>query len=96
MQIYKINGQIYTDSRPLVRLNVSVTVKNKNKIETGSYGFGGRDMYSLIFKNDSWKNAVSTAYQQALIRLEAKAVNLLENKPLFLVVDGLEYYCMKL
>ena len=30
-------------------------------------------MYSLIFKNDSWKNAVSTAYQQALIRLEAKA-----------------------
>ena len=73
VQIYKINGQIYTDSRPLVRLNVSVTVKNKNKIETGSYGHGGRDMYSLIFKNDSWKNAVSTAYQQALIRLEAKA-----------------------
>ena len=36
VQIFKINGQIYTDSRPLVRLNVSLTVKNKHKIETGS------------------------------------------------------------
>ena len=73
VQIYRINGQVYTDSRPLVRLNVTVSVKHKGKVETGSYGFGGREMYSLVFKTDSWVNAVDNAYRQALVRLEAKA-----------------------
>ena len=73
VQIYRINGQIYSDSRPLVRLNVTVSLKHKGKVETGSYGFGGREMYSLVFKTDSWVNAVDNAYRQALVRLEAKA-----------------------
>ncbi len=73
VQIYRINGQIYSDSRPLVRLNVTVSLKHKGKVETGSYGFGGREMYSLVFKTDSWVSAVDNAYRQALVRLEAKA-----------------------
>ena len=72
VEIFKINGFIYNDSRPLVRLNVSVSVKSKNKVETGSYGFGGRDMYSLVFKKTSWVHAVEKAYKQALTKLDAK------------------------
>ena len=72
VEILKQKGAFYRDFRPLVRLNIAVSVK-KNKIETGSFGFGGRDMYDLIFKKKSWELAVQAAYKQAVTKLSAIA-----------------------
>ena len=72
IEIIKQKGDFFSDYRPLVRLNVTVSVK-KNRIETGSYGFGGRDMYALIFKKNSWEHAVRQAYDQAITKLSAIA-----------------------
>ena len=72
IEIYKQNGEIFYDYRPLVRLNVTVSVK-KNKIETGSYGFGGRDMYELVFNKNAWEKAVNIAYKQATTKLSSVA-----------------------
>ncbi len=73
IEIYKENGEFFNDSRPLVRMNVSISVERDKKIENGSYGFGGRHMYDLLFKDENWKRAVDKAYTQAIIRLDAIA-----------------------
>ena len=71
IEIYKEGGITFDDSRPLVRLNVNVSIERNNSIENGSYGFGGRHMYDLLFMEKNWKNAVDKAYHQALVRLDA-------------------------
>ena len=71
IEIYKERGITFYDSRPLVRLNVNVSIERNNSIENGSYGFGGRHMYDLLFMEKNWKNAVDKAYNQALVRLDA-------------------------
>ena len=71
IEVLKGDGVFYTDSRPLVRLNINVSVEGKNGVENGSFGFGGRYMYDSLFDEKNWRNAVDTAYKQALIRLDA-------------------------
>ena len=71
IEVTRGDGVFYSDSRPLVRLNVNVSVEGKNGVENGSFGFGGRYMYDSIFQEEQWKNAVDTAYNHALIRLDA-------------------------
>ena len=71
IEVTKGDGLFYSDSRPLVRLNVNVSVEGKSGVENGSFGFGGRYMYDSIFQEEQWKNAVDTAYNHALIRLDA-------------------------
>ena len=71
VEILKNLGNIFSDLRPLVRLNVSITVRKNNITETGSFGLGGRYMYDTLFNENVWKDAVDSAYNQALIRLEA-------------------------
>ena len=71
IEILKKDSQLYNDFRPLVRLNINITVKNRNKIENGSYGFGGRDIYELVYDEKSWIKAADEAYKQALLRLDA-------------------------
>ncbi len=71
IEIYKGNGIYFSDLRPLVRLNVNISIERNKSIENGSYGFGGRHMYDLLFEEDNWRNAVDKAYNQALVRLDA-------------------------
>mgnify|MGYP001176066984 FL=1 len=73
IEIFKQSGNFFNDSRPLVRLNVNVTLEKKNLTETGSFGFGGRHTYDSIFDENNWKKAVDSAYRQALVKLEAVA-----------------------
>ena len=72
IEISKKNGAFFYDSRPLVRLNVNISVEKKGKIETGSYGMGGRYMYDNLFLSKSWKCAVDNAYNQAVLKLSSK------------------------
>ena len=72
VRILRADGQMLDDIRPLVRLGVNITVKNKNKMETGSYGSGGRYGYDLLLDEKNWKYHVDEALRQALIMMEAK------------------------
>ena len=72
VRILRADGQMFDDIRPLVRLGVNIAVKNNNKMETGSYGSGGRHGYDLLLDEKNWKFHVDEALRQALIMLEAK------------------------
>ena len=54
IEIIKEGGNIFYDSRPLVRMNISMSVQKK-KNQTGSFGFGGRYMYDKLFKPTTGK-----------------------------------------
>lgn len=67
------NGASFYDSRPLVRMNINISVEKKGKIENGSFGMGGRYLYKNLFDEKNWKEGCNKAYQQALVKLSAKA-----------------------
>ena len=71
VDILRPSGQELSDIRPLVRLNISVTLEDKGKKETGSVGFGGRYSYSDFFIEQNWKEEVHKAVSQAKIMLQA-------------------------
>ena len=73
INILRPTGEILEDTRPLVRLNISVTLEHNGKKETGSVGLGGRTLYGDIFSEIIWKKEVKKALEQADIMLEAKA-----------------------
>ena len=49
INILRPTGQILEDVRPLVRLNITITLEHKGKKETGSVGLGGRTLYGGTF-----------------------------------------------
>ena len=71
VHIVRAGGEAATDIRPLVRLNVSVVVGDGNRMETGSYGTGGRVPYEKFLKSETWRAAVDEALRQALVNLES-------------------------
>ncbi len=72
VEIMRPGGLIVRDVRPLVRLNVSVTVGEGDRQESGSTGAGGRETYERIMAPDFWKAQVDEAYRMALVNLEAQ------------------------
>ncbi len=72
IEVLTKDGNTFYDSRPLVRLNINISVEKKGKIETGSFGMGGRYLYEKIFSENSWINGVKKAYQQAVTKHDAK------------------------
>ena len=73
VEIMRPGGEHAADIRPLVRLNVSVVVEKDGRMETGSYGVGGRVTYERYLQPDSWKATVDEALRQALVNLESVA-----------------------
>ena len=71
VQIIRPGDLRVADVRPLVRLNVSVVVGQGDRMESGSYGTGGRVTYEQYLDPASWKSAVDEAIRQALINLES-------------------------
>ncbi len=71
IKILKPSGQGLSDVRPLVRLNVSITLEEDGKKETGSVGFGGRYSYNDFFQEKTWKAEVKKAITQADIMVKA-------------------------
>ena len=71
IQIIRSGGDRLADIRPLVRLNVSVVVEQEGRMESGSYGTGGRQGFETFVTPDAWKGAVDEALRQALVNLEA-------------------------
>ena len=73
IEIIKTDGKKTGDIRPLVRLNVSVTVEENGRMETGSYGAGGRVTYDKYISPDQWHYHADEALRQALVNLDAIA-----------------------
>ena len=71
VHILRANGQPAADIRPLVRLNVTIVAGDGKRMETGSYGTGGRATYGDFLKEGTWKAAVDEALRQALVNLES-------------------------
>ena len=69
--ILRKGGYHCGDIRPLVRLNISVTVDNGKRMETGSNGIGGRKNYIEFFNEKNWKDQVKDAIRQAIINLKS-------------------------
>ena len=73
VQILRADGSRAADIRPLVRLNVSVMVEHNGRMETGSFGTGGRVPFDAYMTPAAWKAAVDEALRQALVNLESVA-----------------------
>ena len=71
VQILRPEGGYMADIRPLVRLNVSIVVERDGRMESGSHGTGGRQLYDGLLSRDTWTAAVDEALRQALINLES-------------------------
>jgi TldD protein len=69
VRIVRADGSHASDVRPLVRLNVAVIVAEGDRMETGSYGMGGRVAYDGLLQKSSWQGAVDEALRQALVNL---------------------------
>jgi TldD protein len=69
--ILRPDGNLNTDDRPLVRLNISVTVERNGRRESGSTGAGGRDAFEVWLNPDSWKAMADEALRIARVNLEA-------------------------
>ncbi len=73
VEIVRADGFIATDVRPLVRLNVSIVAEQNGRRETGSYGIGGRYLYTDLFEPATYNRAIDEALSQALVNLESIA-----------------------
>ena len=71
IRIMRPDGVEVGDIRPLVRLNVNIVVEKDGRMETGSYGSGGRLTYEGFLDPRAWKTSVDEALRQALVNLES-------------------------
>ena len=71
VQILRSGGHRVADIRPLVRMNVSVVLEQDGRMETGSYGVGGRVTYERYMDAASWKAVVDEAFRQAEVNLQS-------------------------
>ncbi|MGE0596478.1 MAG: metalloprotease TldD [Hyphomonadaceae bacterium] len=71
LTILRPDGAMLNDHRPLVRINVSVTVERDGRRESGSAGAGGREPYEVFIAPDRWKKLADEALRIALVNLDA-------------------------
>ena len=72
VHILRKGGYNCGDIRPLVRLNISITVDDGKRMETGSSGAGGRKNYIDFFDENIWKEQTRDALRQAITNLKSK------------------------
>ena len=73
VKIIGADGREAADVRPLTGLMISVIVKNGDRMESGSFGLGGRYAYDRIISENVWKSAADEALRVALLNLESVA-----------------------
>ena len=71
VDILRPDGAVFSDIRPLVRLNVSVTLEANGRRESASAGAGGRAAYDEWIHPDRWKDMVRCAIRKASVNLES-------------------------
>jgi TldD protein len=71
VMILRPDGAMAEDARPLVRVNVSITVEQNGRRENGSSGAGGREPYEVFIQPERWKAMANEALRIALVNLES-------------------------
>ena len=71
VEILRGDGRLIRDVRPLVRINVQITVEKDGRRESGMSGAGGRAAFEAWISPDKWREQVDEALRQALVNLEA-------------------------
>ena len=71
VEILRADGRVLRDVRPLVRLNVQVTVEREGRRETGNSGAGGRAGFEAWITPERWKAEVEEALRMALVNLDS-------------------------
>jgi TldD protein len=73
VEILRADGRLLRDVRPLVRVNVSITVEKDGRRESASSGAGGRAGFETWIRPGHWQDQVDEALRQALVNLDAVA-----------------------
>jgi len=73
VEVLRPDGRLLRDVRPLVRVNVSITVEKDGRRESGYSGAGGRASFDAWIRPDAWQGQVDEALRQALVNLDAVA-----------------------
>lgn len=73
VEILRADGRLIRDVRPLVRVNVQVTVEKDGRRETGSSGAGGRAGFAAWISPDKWQEQVDESLRRAMVNLDAVA-----------------------
>jgi TldD protein len=73
IEILRADGRLLRDIRPLVRLNVGITVERDGRRESGFSGAGGRAGFEAWISPDRWREQVDEALRQALVNIESVA-----------------------
>lgn len=71
IDILRPGGESFSDIRPLVRLNVSVTLEQNGRRETASAGAGGRASYDEWIAPSRWQGLAERALHKAEVNLES-------------------------
>ena len=71
IEIVRADGRLIRDVRPLVRINVQITVEKDGRRENGMSGAGGRASFEAWVTPDKWREQVDEALRQALVNLDA-------------------------
>ncbi len=71
IEIVRPGGLRVADVRPLVRLNISIVVSDGGRMESGTFGTGGRIGYTGFFEPETWKAGVDEALRQAVVNLDS-------------------------
>ena len=71
IQILRADGYCVGDIRPLVRLNISIVAEQRERMESGNYGTGGRTNYAAFLDPKNWREYVDKALNQAIVNLES-------------------------
>ena len=73
VEIVRADGRLIRDVRPLVRINVQITVEKDGRRENGMSGAGGRASFEAWITPQKWQEQVDEALRQALVNLDAVA-----------------------
>jgi TldD protein len=73
VEIVRADGRLIRDVRPLVRVNVQITVEKDGRRESGMSGAGGRASFEAWISPEKWRAQVDEALRQALVNLDAVA-----------------------
>lgn len=73
IDILRPDGAHFSDIRPLVRLNISVTLEQNGRRETASAGAGGRAAYDDWIATERWQKLAERALRKAEVNLDSIA-----------------------
>ena len=72
LTILRAQGALYHDTRPLVRLRISISVERNGRRESAQSGGGGRYSILKLANPEFWHGEVVEALRHARINLEAR------------------------